>query len=45
MSHIKAPTLFPRGILIFSGSTTKLNLLTKFQHLKKNCQFNERLKI
>ena len=25
MTHIKAPTLFPRGILIFQGALTKFN--------------------
>ena len=45
MTHIKAPTLFPRGILIFQGVLTKFNFLMKFPHLKKNCQFNEKLKI
>ena len=44
MTHIKAPTLFSRGILIFQGVLTKFNFLTKFPHLKKNCPFNERLK-
>ena len=43
--HIKAPTLFPRGILIFQGVLTKFHILMKFPHLKKICQFNERLKI
>ena len=41
----KAPTLFPRGILIFQGVLTKFNFLTKFPYLEKYCQFNERLKI
>ena len=41
MTDIKAPTLFPRGILIFQGVLTKFHILTKFPHLKKNCQFNE----
>ena len=45
MTHIKAPTLFSRGILIFQGVLTKFHILTKFPHLEKNCQFNERLKI
>ena len=35
MTHIKAPTLFPRGILIFQGVLTKFHILTKFPHLKK----------
>ena len=25
MTHIKAPTLFPKGILIFQGALTKFN--------------------
>ena len=41
MTHIKAPTLFPRGILIFQGVLTKFHILTKFPHLEKHCQFNE----
>ena len=45
MTHIKAPTLFPRGILIFQGVLTKFNFLTKFQHLEKNCRFYEIPKI
>ena len=45
MTHIKAPTLFPRGILIFQGVLTKFHILTKFPHLEQNCPFNERLKI
>ena len=45
MTHIKAPTLFPRGILILQEELTKFHILTKFPHLEKNCQFNERLKI
>ena len=45
MTHIKAPTLFPRGIIIFQGVLTKFHILTKFPHLEKNCQFNEKLKI
>ena len=35
MTHIWFPTVFPRGIIIFQGVLTKLNLLTKFRHLKK----------
>ena len=31
----KAPTLFPRGIIIFQGVLTKLNFLMKFPHLEK----------
>ena len=45
MTHIKAPTLFPRGILIFQEVLTKFHILTKFPYLEKSCQFNERLKI
>ena len=45
MTHIKAPTLFPRQILIFQGVLTKFHILTKFLHLEKYGQFNERLKI
>ena len=37
MTHIKAPTLFPRGILIFQGVLRKFHILTKFPHLKTNC--------
>ena len=35
MTHIKAPTLFPMGIIIFQGVLTKFNFLMKFPHLKK----------
>ena len=35
MTHIKVPTLFPRGILIFQGVLTKFHILMKFPHLKK----------
>ena len=35
MTHIKAPTLFPRGILIFQGVLTKFHILMKFPHLEK----------
>ena len=45
VTHIKAPPLFPRRILISQGVLTKFHILTKFPHLKKICQFNERLKI
>ena len=38
---IKAPTLFPRGILIFQGVLTKFHILMKFPHVEKNCRFNE----
>ena len=41
MTHIKAPTLLPRGILIFQEVLTKFHILTKFPHLEKNCQFND----
>ena len=33
MTHIKAPTLFHGGIIIFQGVLTKFNFLTKFPHL------------
>ena len=45
MIHIKAPTLFPRGISIFQGVLRKFHILMKFPHLEKNCRFNERLEI
>ena len=45
MTHIKATTLFPRGILIFQGVLTKLNFSMKFPYLEKNCGFNEIPKI
>ena len=32
MTHVKAPTLFPRGIIIFQGVLTIFNFLTKFPH-------------
>ena len=35
MTHIKAPTLFPRGILIFQGVLTKFHILMKFPHQEK----------
>ena len=35
MTHIKAPTLFPRGILIFQGVLIKFHILMKFSHLEK----------
>ena len=34
MSHTKAPTVFPRGIIIFQGVLTKFNFSTKFPHLE-----------
>ena len=34
MTHIKAPTLFPRGIIIFQGILTKFNFLMKFPLLE-----------
>ena len=37
MTHIWFPTEFHRGIIIFQGVLTKLNFLTKFPHLEKNC--------
>ena len=45
MSYTNAPTLFPRGILLFQGVLRKFHILMKFPHLEKNCQFNERPKI
>ena len=45
MTHIWFPTEFPRGIIIFQGVLTKLNFLTKFPHLEKNCCFSERPKL
>ena len=41
MTHIWSPALFPRGITTFQGVLNKLNFSMKFQHLGKNCQFNE----
>ena len=35
MTHIEAPTLFLRGVLIFQGVLTKFNILMKFPHLEK----------
>ena len=34
MTHIKAPTLFPREIIIFQGVLTKFHILMKFPHLE-----------
>ena len=34
MTHVKAPTLFPRGIFIFQGVLTNFHILTKFPYLK-----------
>ena len=34
MTHIKAPILFPRGIIIFQGVLTKFNFSMKFPHLE-----------
>ena len=45
MTHIWSPTLFPRGIITYQGVLTKFNFSMKFQHLEKNCQFNEIPKI
>ena len=45
MTHIWSPTLFPRAIITFQGVLTKFNFSMKFQHLKKNCRFNERPKM
>ena len=33
MTHIRFPTLFPKGIIIFQGVITKFNFLMKFPHL------------
>ena len=44
MTHIKAPTLFPRGILIFQGVLTKFNFLMKFPHLEKIVNLMKNLK-
>ena len=41
MTHIWSPTLFPRGFITFQGVLTKFNFSMKFQHLEKNCRFNE----
>ena len=35
MTHIKIPTLLPRGITTFQRVLTKFNFLTKFAHLEK----------
>ena len=35
MTHIKAPTLFLRAIIIFQGLLTKFHFSTKFPHLEK----------
>ena len=45
MTHIWSPTLFPMGIITSKGVLTKFNFSMKFQHLEKNCQFNEIPKI
>ena len=45
MTHIRSPTLFPRGIITFQGVLTKFNFLMKFPYLEKNCRFNEIPKI
>ena len=45
LAHIWSPTWFCGGIIIFQGVLTKLNFLTKFSHLEKTCQFNERPQI
>ena len=33
--HIKAPVLFPRGIIILQGVLTKFHFSMKFPHLEK----------
>ena len=35
MTHIKASTLFPRGILIFQGVLRNFHFSMKFPHLEK----------
>ena len=45
MTHIWFPTLFPMGIITYQGVLTKFNFSMKFQHLVKNCRFNEIPKI
>ena len=45
MTQIWSPTLFSRGIITFQGVLTKLNFLTKFPYLEKNCRFYEIPKI
>ena len=44
MTHIKTPTLFPRGILIFQGVLTKFHILMKFPHLEKMVNLMKDLK-
>ena len=41
----KSPHTISQGNFIFQGVLIKFHILTKFPHLEKNCQFNERLKI
>ena len=45
IAHMWSPTLFPMGIITYKGVLTKFNFSMKFQHLEKNCQFNEIPKI
>ena len=45
MTHIWSPTLFPMGIITYQGVLTKFNFSMKFQHLEKNCRFNEITKV
>ena len=45
MTHIWSPTLFHMGIITYQGVLTKFNFSMKFQHLEKNCRFNEIPKI
>ena len=45
MTHIWSPTLIPMGMITYQGVLTKFNFSMKFQHLGKNCRFNEMPKI
>ena len=45
MTHIWSPTLFPMGITTNQGVLPKFNFSMKFQHLEKNCRYNEIPKI
>ena len=42
--HIKVPTLFPRGIIIFQGVLTKFNIVMKFPIPEKNASLMKDLK-
>ena len=44
MTHIKAPTLFPRGIIIFQGVLTKFNFWRNFHISKKIVNLMKALK-